>query len=368
MEKHKPESEHHSDTLKEIFLKINEARINPLKLANKITLSMSYINKRDNILKEPNKPTVKLNEGIKSYEEAITYLKNFSPIDELNYEVTLSKLVQEYTDEITRRNIGLDSVSLQEEKLKFEERCKKFATYEGIKGIVILDKDFNNNNNNINSQNNFFDSAKLVTNLLVCDGDLKRIHRNLILNNEFKYIGIGLSSLSILSTSNSQKYCVIVLCKNWKIRKLDENLNLLGKSLVNLNIMLDTESNESEMNQMNGKTNNLGVQKIYNTGILKKNMKLKDFNFGLDLIDKDKQASDLDDPFLDVDLVLKYDKELDKEINFEEYLDKREFKQIITEGDKIKLIKKISFTFMDGSVRKIILSKTWKNKDLVINK
>ena len=119
---------------------------------------------------------------------------------------------------------------------------------------------------------------------------------------------------------------------------------------------------------INGKTNNLVNQKINNTGILKNNMKLKDFNFGLDLIDKDKQISDLDDPFLDVDLVLKYDKELDKEINFEEYLDKREFKQIITEGDKIKLIKKISFTFLDGSVRKIILSKTWKNNDLVINK
>jgi hypothetical protein len=360
MEKHKSESEHHSDTLQEIFLKINEARINPLKLANKITLSMSYINKRDNILKEPNKPTIKLNEGIKGYEEAITYLKNFSPIEELKCDATLNKLVQEYTDEITHKNSALDSVSLQEDKLKFEERCRKFATYEGIKGIVILDKEFNNTNNNINSQNQFFDSAKLVMNLLICDGDFKRNNRNLILNNEFKFMGVGLSSLSSLSTPQSQKYCVIVLCKNWKIRKLDENLNQLGKSLVNLNLMLDNENNESESNQNNNKLN---IQQNNGIPYIKKT-KLKDFNFGLDVIDKRKPTSDLDDPFLDEDLVLKYDKELDKEINFEEYMDKREFKQIITEGEKIKLIKKISFTFMDGSVRKIILSKTWKSKDV----
>jgi hypothetical protein len=347
------------NTIDEIYSKINEARTNPLKLANRITLSMSYINKRDNILREPNKPVVKLHEGIKSYEEAITYLKSCPATDEITMDETLSRLVQEYTEEISSKNLNIDSTTLQDDKIKFEERCKKFATYEGIKGIVVLDKEYNFNFN--------LDVNKFVMNLLICDGDSKRLNRNLILNSEFKHIGIGISnnqnSQNIQNIQNT-KYCVIVLCKYWKLRKLDENINQLGKSLINLN----TESTVEEIKTpLNFNNQNQSQNNISNKS------KLKDFHFGLDVIDKKEKSKnsinyhEFEDDFIDEDLILKYDKELDKEINFEEYLDKREFKQIIREGEKIKLIKKITFTFLDGSVRKIFLSKTWSNPSQVFN-
>ena len=47
-------------TAREIFSKINEVRTNPKKISNKIEFMMSYINKRDNILREPNKNSYKL--------------------------------------------------------------------------------------------------------------------------------------------------------------------------------------------------------------------------------------------------------------------------------------------------------------------
>ncbi len=41
---------------RDIFNKINEVRMNPIKIANKLTQVMSESNKRDNILIEPISP------------------------------------------------------------------------------------------------------------------------------------------------------------------------------------------------------------------------------------------------------------------------------------------------------------------------
>ena len=73
-----------------------------MKLANKLTQVMSYINKRDNTLREPRRQPVKLIEGIKAYVESITYLKSFQPIDPLVLDETISKIAQEYSIDISK--------------------------------------------------------------------------------------------------------------------------------------------------------------------------------------------------------------------------------------------------------------------------
>lgn len=60
----------------------------------------------------------------------------------------------------------------------------------------------------------------------------------------------------------------------------------------------------------------------------------------------------------DNEIFSKYESELDSLVNFEHYLTKDEYKQIIREDEKVKIIKKIHFKFKDGNSRMIILSKT----------
>ena len=54
----------------------------------------------------------------------------------------------------------------------------------------------------------------------------------------------------------------------------------------------------------------------------------------------------------------KYETELDNKLNFDNYLSKDEYKQIIRNEDKVKIIKKVTLRFKDGNSRLIILSKT----------
>lgn len=60
----------------------------------------------------------------------------------------------------------------------------------------------------------------------------------------------------------------------------------------------------------------------------------------------------------DEQLFEQYENELDSQINFEHYISKNEYKQILREENKIKIIKKVHIKFKDGNSRTFILSKT----------
>lgn len=60
----------------------------------------------------------------------------------------------------------------------------------------------------------------------------------------------------------------------------------------------------------------------------------------------------------DEELLYKYESELDEKINFDNYLSKDEYKQIIRNEDNVKILKKVTINFKDGNSRLIILSKT----------
>jgi hypothetical protein len=285
---------------KEIYEKINEVRTTPSKLANKITLMLSYINKRDNILREPNKPIVKLVEGMKAYEEAISYLKSFEPVEALNWEDSISKIAQDHASDIGHK--GASSNDSTDPKIKFKDRFQKFGTYSDIQECLFF---------------NETDAVKIVMNLIVCDGDSKRINRGLILSSNLRQIGIG-HDKHIKQTN----VVVIDMARNWKLRTK-------GPTSV-------ISDNKTEIS--NSKYSKVNDYQIDLTGIKQ--------NSSTILVDKEE-------------LIQKYEKELEDDIWFDDIQSKKEEKQIIEEGEKIKIIKKVTFTFNDGSIRKIILSKTF---------
>jgi uncharacterized protein YkwD len=291
---------------KEIFNKINEVRTNPLKLANKIALIMSYINKRDNVLREPNKPPVNLTEGIKSYEEAITFLKNFQPIEPFAFEDTLEKIAQEHATDIGRK--GLTSSNSSDGKHLFEDRFKRYGSYTDLQECLV-----------------FFDAdpQKIVISLIVCDGDENRTNRNLILSDNLRQVGVG-TDLHI----KFGRVTVIDFARNWKIRQIapsSNGENNIGESSSVLNKKTDFNFNNFS----------------------------KLINSNSNPLQENKQISNIEET---IDL---YEKELDNQIQFDNFIDKKEEKQVIQEENKFKLIKKFIFKFNDGFERKVVLSKTW---------
>ena len=297
---------------KEILNKINEVRQFPIKIANKITQVMSYINKRDNILREPRRQPQKLTEGIKAYEEAITFLKNFSPIEPLIHDELLCKIAQDHANDIGPKNILQGDSS--DNKIKFDDRFKRFATYSDLFECHHVGDN---------------DALRIVVDFIVCDGDLKRSNREIILSNNLRQIGIGIYENLVNSNNktSSNNLVVVDLARNWKNRpKIEKMLN---------------EDNSS---------------------VKKKLSKINNFKIDLDssLISFDKSSISKKNIMTEDEIIIKYEKELDQDIWFDQCVSRKEEKQIITENDKIKIIKKLTFEFNDGSTRRVILSKTWK--------
>ena len=294
---------------KEIFNMINEVRLNPIKIANKLTQVMSYINKRDNILREPRRPPHKLVEGIKAFEEVITFLKNFTAIEPLLYDDSLGKIAQDHANDIGPKNLTQSDSS--DNKTKFEDRFKRFGTYSQLFECIHLGD---------------IDPLRVVIDLIVCDGDSKRKNREIILSNNLGQIGIGVFENAINSTNknNLNNLVIVDLTKNWKSRTKIEKIN--------------------EANIPNKKY----LSKLYN---LKNELDSSN-------ISNDRKV--LKEVISEEELISKYEKELDQEICFDHCRSRREEKQIISENDKLKIIKKVTLEFEDRSIRRVILSKTWK--------
>jgi len=291
-------------TAREIFSKINEVRTNPKKIANKIAFMMSYINKRDNTLREPNKNSYKLIEGIRAFEEAITFLKNMEPVEELIWEDFMSKVSKEEASEISKR--GLNMYESNDLKLKYTERFKKFGTFTNLQDILLFTDS---------------DSLHLVIDLIICDGDITRANRNLILSTTNRQIGVAIEDQNRVG-----HVCVIYLARNFKLRSESMQSNKIPVTIPEENKILQSKNILCETNE----------GQLDSKSILSKNNCPNEYD----------------------ELIAKYEKELDNEIKFDDYEDKTEEKQFILEGQILKIIKKIKFSFSDGNMRTVFLSKS----------
>ena len=284
---------------REIFSKINEVRTNPIKIANKIAFMMSYINKRDNTLREPKKPSFKLIEGIRAYEEAITFLKSFEPVEELMWEDFVSKVSQEQAAEISKKNLNM--YESKEINAKYEDRFRKFGTFSNLQDILVYTDS---------------DALRIVIELIICDGDNSRTNRNFILSTNFRQIGVGVEYHSKLGN-----VCFIYLARNFRFR----NESCLNNSV----------SKNKDEKQLLSIANSDGVE---NSSIVKQ----------VDIDNRNRYD----------EIVSQYQNELEDDLEFEEYLHKNVEKQFILEGETLKIIKKIKYDFLDKNPRTVFLSKT----------
>ena len=284
---------------REIFSKINEVRTNPIKIANKIAFMMSYINKRDNTLREPKKPSYKLIEGIRAYEEAITFLKSFEPVEELVWEDFVSKVSQEQAAEISKKSLNM--YESKEINIKYEDRFRKFGNFSNLQEILVYSDS---------------DALRVATELIICDGDNSRTNRNFILSQNFRQIGVGVESHSKLGN-----VCVIYLARNFRFRNESCLNNTVLKNKDEKKLLSIANSDGIE-NSVIGKPSDIDYRESYD------------------------------------EIVSKYQNELEDDLEFDEYLHKNVEKQFILEGQTLKIIKKIKYDFLDKNPRTVFLSKT----------
>ena len=160
---------------KEVIYETNRIRTNPKAY---IPILEKYLeNFDDNILTRPDKnECIETQEGPKAYKEAIEFLKNQKPINEIEFDEEASKVAEEYAKKLS--NSGEDDQG--EDETHIEERVEKYLDYDFAISECI---DFGGST-----------GIEVIVNLLVDDGVKLRTHRENLFSNKFQYYGVAVAS------------------------------------------------------------------------------------------------------------------------------------------------------------------------------
>ena len=170
---------------KEVIFETNRIRTNPKAY---IPILERYLeNFDDNILTKPDKnECIETQEGPKAYKEAIEFLKNQKPINEIEFDEEASKVAEEYAKILS--NSGEEDHG--EDESHIEERVEKYLDYDFSISECI---DFGGST-----------GIEVIVNLLVDDGVKLRTHRDNLFSNKFQYYGVA------VATHPEYDYCTVI--------------------------------------------------------------------------------------------------------------------------------------------------------------
>ena len=174
----------------EIIKEINIARTKPRKYAKFLKKIIKNFDENDlNYSEEQiNITTV---EGIDAYEEAIEYLYNVYPKPKLNLHLSLLNIANDYLNHA--KKISYEKIF----RLEINNLIEKYGTFTGNFSKLM---DFGG-----------LTAKSIVTNLIVCDGNHSRDYRNLIFDENFRYIGVA-----SVPHSEYKQFTVIMISENFK--------------------------------------------------------------------------------------------------------------------------------------------------------
>jgi hypothetical protein len=156
---------------RDLLRELNELRRDPKGYSFKVQKYKDYF--EGNILKIPGAQAgIKTEEGPAAYEEAIQFLKNASPADEMTPSKGLFYIasdflgmVQKETDPNNLKNIDMDSI---------------ISRHGNFVGNFSRSMEFGGAT-----------PEQVIVNLLVSDGDKTRGQREALLNNNLKKVGVA---------------------------------------------------------------------------------------------------------------------------------------------------------------------------------
>jgi len=170
---------------KEVIIETNRIRTNPKAY---IPILERYLeNFDDYILTRPDKnECIETQEGPRAYKEAIEFLKNQKPINEIEFDEEASKVAEEYAKILS--NSGEEENG--EDEHHIEERVDKYLEYDYA---ISENIDFGGST-----------GVEVIVNLLVDDGVKLRTHRENLFSNKFQYYGVA------VVTHPEYDYCTVI--------------------------------------------------------------------------------------------------------------------------------------------------------------
>lgn len=188
-----------------LFNEFNLIRTNPRLYAEKIKAKIPYI--QDNVLRLPGKKIgIRLEEGIPAFEEAVNFLNSVNPVPPLKYNIGLGNVAEEYA-KLVKNASDMEQL----DAIDFQGILDKYGEYSGNVGRSM---DFGST-----------DAEGIMTNLIVCDGDLSRGQRNTIFNDSYTCMAVSTTLHDIYERVN-----VIVACTEYEVFK---GVVDVGNSIMN---------------------------------------------------------------------------------------------------------------------------------------
>ena len=170
----------------EILNEINFLRTQPKEYINILQNDLKYFT--GNVLRYPGETSgIQTREGKSAYLEAIKFLQNVKPVPKIAPHTSLFYICNEYVNEV--KNYDIKTYL----KVNFEKYIKKYGNFTGKFSKII---DFGGKT-----------PRRVITNFLVCDGDIKRGYRLSLFSKEFKYIGISSGPFPVYN-----RFTVIINC------------------------------------------------------------------------------------------------------------------------------------------------------------
>ena len=219
--------EDYLDKSDNIFNLLNQFRSNPRQLAHHLEKLKKYLDKKTNVLNEPDKVPIQMIEGEKVFNDAIKFLRKIQPLPPLEWDDTLCKSAQEHVNDIGPKGLLTYQSSDGTEP---ENRITKFGNYRENLGENI---DFGPN-----------DEIDVIVSMTLDDGEIDRPHRNNLFKNDFKKIGIACGP-----HKTEFEMCVMDFAYEFYPKKLPEKIDL--NKFYSL-----TNSTNININNLTGNTNN----------------------------------------------------------------------------------------------------------------
>lgn len=153
-----------------IIPEINLLRSSPDKYIEHLMRDKSYL--KGNVLYRPNQNPIRVNEGESVYDEAIEYLNNQEPVEELKTDRRLCLACQDHSQDIGEKGIFSNDGSKKE---IMSQRLEKHLEWDYILCQLM---DYCSKS-----------AIEVVISLLICDGDPLRSNRKSLFRTDINYAG-----------------------------------------------------------------------------------------------------------------------------------------------------------------------------------
>ena len=162
----------YEEIAEEIFREQNEVRKNPQSYINKLQNSLKYY--CDNILFREGEIPIQTSEGVEAVKEAINFLQNQSPVQELVYSKDMGLSCKDIVDDIGPKGL------VTHEGTEIKNIYNRLEQYCDWDGAIAENIDFG-----------FRIPENIVMNMIIDDGDENRYQRKNLFYPHFKYVGIA---------------------------------------------------------------------------------------------------------------------------------------------------------------------------------